>query len=128
MKRGLSAESPTASLSRLTAEFRLCSKSTNVSEGQSRCRSSSRVTISPGRSSSATRTWKGCPCNLTLDAIFVQLSGAQIDVKGAKVYGFSGLQGMIGGRVGGSGHDSHLGAFEEQMETVTVYSRREATR
>ena len=55
MKRGLSAESPRASRSLLMALFRLWSKSTNVSEGQSRQRSSSRVTTWPGRSSSIER-------------------------------------------------------------------------
>jgi hypothetical protein len=39
--------------------FRLWSKSTKVSAGQSLCRNSSRVTISPARSRSTTNTWKG---------------------------------------------------------------------
>jgi|HubBroStandDraft_6_1064221.scaffolds.fasta_scaffold00939_4 hypothetical protein len=39
--------------------FRLWSKSTKVSAGQSFCRNSSRVTISPARARSKTNTWKG---------------------------------------------------------------------
>src|SRR5262249_42729559 len=63
--RGLSAESPSTSLIFLTAVFRPSSKSTNVSAGQSACFRSSRVTISPRRSSNTRRTWKGCSCNRT---------------------------------------------------------------
>jgi len=43
------------------ALFRLCSKSTNVSEAHSFCRISSRVTTSPGFSSNMETTQKGCP-------------------------------------------------------------------
>ena len=50
--RGFSAESPSASRKRLTAAFSPWSKSTNVSTGQSDARSVSRVTSSPGCSSS----------------------------------------------------------------------------
>jgi len=65
MKRGLSAESPSASRSLLIAVFRLLSKSTKVLAGQFWERSSSRVTTSLGRCSRTVRTWKGCSCNLT---------------------------------------------------------------
>src|SRR5580704_7426151 len=59
MKRGLVAESPSTSRSLLMMVFRLWSKSTKVSAGQSFCRNSSRVTISPARPRSRTNTWKG---------------------------------------------------------------------
>ena len=59
--RGLSAESPRASRRRLTPAWRPCSKSTNVSEGHSAVRSSSRVTNSPGRSKSIFSIWKDWP-------------------------------------------------------------------
>jgi hypothetical protein len=59
MKRGLEAESLNTSRSLLMMVFRLWSKSTKVSAGQSFCLNSSRVTISPARSSSRTSTWKG---------------------------------------------------------------------
>ena len=49
MNRGLVAESPIASRILLTALFTPWSKSTNVSALHNRLRSSSRVTISPGR-------------------------------------------------------------------------------
>ena len=52
---GASAESPSASRSRLMAAFRPCSKSTNVFAGHNRSRRSSRVTSSPGCSTSALR-------------------------------------------------------------------------
>ena len=55
-KRGLSAESPSASRNLLMAAFRPCSKSTNVSAGQSFLCNSSRVTTWPGCSSSIART------------------------------------------------------------------------
>jgi hypothetical protein len=64
-KRGFSDASPSTSRSRMTALFSPWSKSTKVSPGQSRLRSSSRVTISPGFSSSTTRTWKGCSGSLS---------------------------------------------------------------
>ncbi len=57
---GESAESPSTSRRRLTAAFSPCSKSTKVSSGQSRLRSSSRVTSSPGRSSRTERSCSGC--------------------------------------------------------------------
>src|ERR1019366_10677494 len=63
-KRGFSDASPSTSRSRMTALFSPWSKSTKVSPGQSRLRNSSRVTISPGFSSSTTRTWKGCSGSL----------------------------------------------------------------
>src|SRR5882762_5007047 len=68
-KRGFSAESPSASRSRLTAAFSPWSKSTKVSAGHSRLRSSSRVTISPGFSSSMVRIWNGCSCRRTLEPL-----------------------------------------------------------
>ena len=49
----------------LTAVFKPCSKSTNVSDFHSRSRKSSRVTTSPGRSSNAMRTCRGCSWSLT---------------------------------------------------------------
>ena len=60
MKRGDWGESPSASRNRLTAAFRPCSKSTNVSSGQRRFRSASRVTSSPGCSSSTVSNCRGC--------------------------------------------------------------------
>jgi hypothetical protein len=63
MNRGLEAESPSTSRSLLMMVFRLWSKSTKVSAGQSFCRKSSRVTISPARSRSRTNTWKGWSCS-----------------------------------------------------------------
>ena len=59
MKRGASAESPNAARSLFIAAFRLCSKSTYVSAGQSRLCNSSRVTGSPGRCSSTVSTSMG---------------------------------------------------------------------
>src|SRR5215471_11315779 len=64
MNRGLSAESSNASRKRFTAAFKLWSKSTNVSEGHSSRRSSSRVTTSPGCRSKLTSIRKGCSCSL----------------------------------------------------------------
>src|SRR5690349_1077873 len=66
IKRGLSAESPSASRSLLIAVFRLFSKSTKVSGGQFWFRSSSRVTTSPVLCSSTVRTRNGCSCSLIL--------------------------------------------------------------
>ena len=63
--RGVSAESPSACRTFLMAVFRPCSKSTNVSAGHNRCRRSSRVKTSPGRSSSAARICAGCSCSRT---------------------------------------------------------------
>src|SRR5579864_7592091 len=63
---GFSAESPSASRSLLTAVLMLCSKSTKVSSGHNRPRSSSRVTTSPGRSNNVRRICKGWSCSLTL--------------------------------------------------------------
>ena len=56
MYRGSSALSSNASLSLRTATLRLPSKSTKVSPGQRRLRSSSRLTISPGFSRRARRS------------------------------------------------------------------------
>ena len=64
MKRGVSAESPSASRSRFIAALMLCSKSTIVLPGQSCLRRSSRVTSSPGRSTSMPRIRSGCPSSL----------------------------------------------------------------
>jgi len=64
-KIGASADSPNASRNRLMAALRLWSKSTKVSAGQSLLRSSSLVTTSPGLSSSAANTWKGCSWSFT---------------------------------------------------------------
>ncbi len=47
------------------AAFRLCSKSTNVPSGHRRCRSSSRVTTSPGCSSMRRRISNGWSCRRT---------------------------------------------------------------
>jgi hypothetical protein len=63
IKRGFEAESPSTSRSLLMMVFRLWSKSTKVSAGQSFCRNSSRVTTSPARSRSTTNTWKGWSCS-----------------------------------------------------------------
>ncbi len=63
-KRGLEAESPSASRILLIAVFRLCSKSTWVS-GQTFSWSSSRVTARPGFSSSSAKARNGCSCNRT---------------------------------------------------------------
>src|SRR5208282_913147 len=46
-------------------EIRPCSKSTKVSEAQTRSRSCSRVTASPARSSRSRRTWYGCGLSLS---------------------------------------------------------------
>src|SRR5688572_12737994 len=62
MKRGLSAASPSASRSRLTALFKLLSNSTNESSGHKRCCRFCRVTSSPGHSSSALNTWNDLSC------------------------------------------------------------------
>jgi hypothetical protein len=59
MNRGASAESPSASLTLLIAVFNPSSKTTNVSDGQRRWRSSSRVMTSPGFSVSAISSSKG---------------------------------------------------------------------
>src|SRR5256885_5082157 len=56
-----SGESPSAVRSFLIALFRLCSKSTKVSEDHSVCRISSRVTVSPGFSSRIDKMRKGWP-------------------------------------------------------------------
>ena len=64
--RGRSAASPSAARTRLTALLRLLSKSTKVSDGQSRPHSSSRVTSSPGRSRSAARRRNGLSWSFTL--------------------------------------------------------------
>src|SRR6266702_2084767 len=61
-----SAESFNAARNLFTAAFRLCSKSTNVSSGQSFLCNSSRVTSSPGRSSSNSRMVNGWPSSRTL--------------------------------------------------------------
>ena len=58
------AVSDSTSRRRCTAEFRLWSKSTNVSSDQSWTRSSSRVTSSPGRSISSIRMRSGCSPSL----------------------------------------------------------------
>ncbi len=60
IRRGESAGSSSAWRKRLTAEFSPTSKSTNVRSLHRRRRNSSRVTTSPGRSSSATSTRNGC--------------------------------------------------------------------
>src|SRR5712675_1169578 len=65
MYREFSGESPSAARSFLIALFRLCSKSTNVSEDHSLCRISSRVITCPGFSSRMDRMQKGWPGNLT---------------------------------------------------------------
>src|SRR6267143_1715261 len=66
MKRGLSAESPSASRSLLIALLRPWSKSTKEFDGQSLLRSSSRVTTCPGFASSISRIRSGCSCSLIL--------------------------------------------------------------
>ena len=63
--RGLSASSPSAARSRLTAALRLCSKSTKVPLGHRREQSSSRVTTWPGRSSIIRRISNGCSWSRT---------------------------------------------------------------
>ena len=70
MKRGVSAESPSAALNLFIAAFRLRSKSTKVSADQSFFSSSSRVTSSPGRASSMERISTGCPCSRILIPCF----------------------------------------------------------
>ncbi len=59
MNRGFPGASPNACRNLLTAAFRLCSKFTNVSAGQSSFRKSSRVIRSPGRSNSLMSTCTG---------------------------------------------------------------------
>src|SRR5438445_8579953 len=61
MYREFSGESPSAARSFLIALFRLCSKSTKVSEDHSLRRISSRVITSPGFSSKTERMQKGWP-------------------------------------------------------------------
>src|SRR5260221_2631000 len=61
MYREFSDESPSAVRSFLIAVFRLCSKSTKVSDDHSFCRISSRVTTSPGFSSRTDRMQNGWP-------------------------------------------------------------------
>src|SRR5271168_3469580 len=65
MKRGLSAESPKTTRSFRMAVLMPSSKLTKVSAGQRLACNSSRVTISPGRSSSIASTRKGCSCSGT---------------------------------------------------------------
>src|ERR1039458_9039676 len=66
MKRGLSAESPKTTRSFRMAVLMPSSKLTKVSAGHRLACNSSRVIISPGRSSSIARTRKGCSCSGTL--------------------------------------------------------------
>src|SRR6266481_9708287 len=61
MYREFSGESPSAARSFLIALFRLCSKSTKVSEDHSLRRISSREITSPGFSSKMERMQKGWP-------------------------------------------------------------------
>jgi len=65
MNVGFRAESPRAKRNLFSAALRLPSNSTYVSDGQSACRNSSRVTGSPGFSSSMHRTRKGWSCRRT---------------------------------------------------------------
>src|SRR5216683_1348808 len=55
---------------RLAAVLSPLSKSTKTFEDHNRCWSSSRVTTSPGRSTSACKTCSGFPCNLSLTPCF----------------------------------------------------------
>jgi hypothetical protein len=70
MYREFSGESPKAALNFLIAVFRLCSKSTKVPAGQSFCRSSSLVTVSPCLSSNIDKTQKGWPDKRTRTPCF----------------------------------------------------------
>ena len=76
MKRGLSAESPSASRSLLIEVFRLLSKSTNVSAGQMLGRSSSRVTTSPGLVEQDVENAKRLFLQLDPQALLMKFPGA----------------------------------------------------
>ena len=84
MKRGVSAESPSASRSRFIAALMLCSKSTIVSPGQSCLRRSSRVTSSPGRSTSMPEDPQRLPFELDLHPAAAQLQGAPVEFEGVE--------------------------------------------
>jgi hypothetical protein len=72
MYLGSEAESLSAPRSSLIAVFNPCSKSTNVSDGQIRFSSSSRVTASPARSRQRQRL-VGLRPQLQLYAVLIQL-------------------------------------------------------
>lgn len=84
MKRGLSAESPSAWRNFAIPALRLRSKSTKVSAVQSACLNSSRVTVWPGRSNKIDRIRNGCSCSFILRPSFVSTPWARSSSKRPK--------------------------------------------
>ena len=83
-KRGLEAESFSASRILFTAVFRLWSKSTKVSAGQIFCRRSSRVTTRPAFSTRAVENLKGLLLQPDAHPLLAQFARRPIDFKDAK--------------------------------------------
>src|SRR5258708_5592073 len=84
MYREFSGESPSAARSFLIALFRLCSKSTKVSEDHSLRRISSRVITLPGFSSKMERMQKGWPGKRMRTPCFRNSSAARFTWKTPK--------------------------------------------